>query len=615
VVAILSFSFILLKPPSNFIRLLSFSLRVDFWPVIPLTAIVIYILFKIPGRVGAIVTNGAVVLLFALPLAGLWASGHTQTSVISGLIQLNDARGYYTDALRLTVGENFSSFSSRRPLFAGFLSFLLAATNYNLMTSLAILSVITAVSCYLMTLEIRRTHGTETAIFLLIMVFLYYRLHSGITMTENFGIALGSLGFTILWRGSADKNMWLIGLGILSSTLALNARAGAFFILPLLVIWAGWVFRGHKWRPLKAITIAFTAIILGFSLNLFLGRLIGQPGGIPFANFSYTLYSLAAGGKSWAYIYSVHPEIFVLPEPAHTKKIFQMAFDLMRTNPLLTVQGALFFWKALFTNTLYNIFSFVSKENWVLSPIVKWPLYMLSLLGIYVCIQNRKSSLNMLVIVCIVGIFLSVPFVPPTDSFRIRPYASSIAMISVLPALGFGYLVSKIKPGLVNEYTSKESSFYTTVYLNGLLILITLTGPLIIKHISQVPPMVPQTCKLLGSEQVIIFFAKGTYINVIKNKDDLADWPPNYHAYLLQKNSHSLEDINLINWVSSISPTNTIMAALDILSNKDIFLTFPTKLLPDKNGYVQFCGHFEENPSLKLYSIFTANESLPISIH
>lgn len=614
-VTILSFSLILLKPPSNFIRLLGFSLRTDFWPVIPLTAIVIYMLFRIPGRAGQFVTNGAVMLLFALPLAGLWATAHTQTSVISGVIQLNDARGYYTDALRLTIGESFSSFSSRRPLFPGFLSFLLAVTNYNLIVSLAILAAITAVSCHLMTLEIQRTNGTETAVFLLMMVFLYYRLHSGITMTEIFGIALGSLGFTILWRGSTVKNIWLIGLGIFSTTLALNARAGAFFILPLLVMWAGWIFREQKWYSVRAIIIALSAMVIGFALNLLLGRLIGQPGGIPFANFSYTLYSLAAGGKSWAYIYTVHPEVFLLPEPAHTKKIFQMAFDLMRTNPSLTIQGALFFWKALFTNTLYNVFSFVSKENWLLSPTVKWSLYILSILGMYVCIRDRKSSLNTLIIVCIVGIFLSVPFVPPTDSFRIRPYASSIAMISILPALGFGYLINKIKPGFLNEYTPKESPLSTTVYFNSLLILITLTAPVFIKNFSPSPSVTPQACGFSNSEKVMIFFAKGTYVNVTRNKDDLLDWPPNYHAYLLQKNSHNLEDINLINWVSSIGPTNTVMAALDILSDKDIFLTFPTRLLPDKNGYVQFCGHFEESSSLKLYSIFTANESFPLSAH
>ena len=57
------------------------------------------------------------------------------------------------------------------------------------------------------------------------MVYLYYRLHSGISMSENFGIAIGALGFTILWRGTVDKNLWLVAFGIFSTTLALNARA------------------------------------------------------------------------------------------------------------------------------------------------------------------------------------------------------------------------------------------------------------------------------------------------------------------------------------------------------------------------------------------------------
>ncbi len=393
-VSIIAFGLVLINPLPSFVRPLSLALRVDFWPVIPITAVVIYLLFRIPGRTGELITVTSIMLLFAMPLAGMWAYGHTQTSTLGGLIPLNDAQGYYIDALGLTTGSNFSYFSSRRPLFPGLLSVLLIITNYNLFTSLAILSAITAISCYFMTREIQRTHGTETATFLLMMVFLYYRLHSGVTMSENFGIALGTLGFTILWRGTADKKLQFIWFGLFTTTIALNTRAGAFLILPLLVIWAGRLFRENKFISWKAIGVTSTAIMLGFASSILLGRLIGQPSGIPFANFSYTMYSLASGGTSWAYIAEVHPEVFLLPEPDLTKKIFQLAFELMKENPLQTVQGALTFWKAIFSDSLYNVFAFVYKENWTISPIVKWILYLLSIFGISAWWQDKKAPLN-----------------------------------------------------------------------------------------------------------------------------------------------------------------------------------------------------------------------------
>jgi hypothetical protein len=69
-----------------------------------------------------------------------------------------------------------------------------------------IASALTAVSCYLLVREIQKTHGNETAVFLLMMVFLYYRLHSGIAMSENFGIALAAEKDNALCKGCNTTN-------------------------------------------------------------------------------------------------------------------------------------------------------------------------------------------------------------------------------------------------------------------------------------------------------------------------------------------------------------------------------------------------------------------------
>lgn len=610
-VSIIAFSLVLINPLPSFIRPLSLSLRVDFWPIIPTTAIIIYLLFRIPGRTGELITITTIMCLFAMPLAGIWAYGHTQSAMLGGLIPLNDAQSYYLDAIRLTLGESFSFFSTRRPLFPGFLSVLLVITNNNILVSLAILSAITAISSYYMIKEIQETHGTEFAVFLLMMIFLYYRLHSGVIMSENFGIALGTLGFTILWRGTANKNLGIIWLGIFSTTIALNARAGAFFILPLLVIWVGRLFREFKFISWKAMGIASTAIVLGFVSSILLGRLIGQPSGIPFANFSYTLYSLAAGGKSWAYIGEVHPEVFLLPEPEHTKKVFQLAFELIREKPLQLVQGAFFFWEAIFTDTLYNVFSFASKENWTINPVIKWLLYLLSILGIITWSQDKKTPINSMIMVCALGIFISVPFVPPTDSFGMRPYAASIAMLSALPALGFWSIINKTKLPIFKRANINKPLYSLPIYLAVTLILITLVGPLIIKLFSSQKIIQTSNCSSSPSH-VLIQFNQGASVNLVKNVVNFSDWPPNYHIYIFRKNAHSIEDVNLIKWAETTPPSHTILTALDLETNSNVIIVLPSKLLPKFGEYIQLCGYYEKNPFLEKYDIFYVEQTISV---
>ncbi|MCC7119259.1 MAG: hypothetical protein IT310_12100 [Anaerolineales bacterium] len=610
-VAALALTYVFTHATAGRLGALGLALRVDLWPIVPIGALLIYGAFRIPGRLGELLAFVFTLLLFALPLVGLWAYGGTQTSVISGLIQVNDARGYYANALSLINGESFSYFSSRRPLFPSFLAFLLVLTHVNLMATLAILSVITGLACYFLTREFQRTHGTETAVFLLMLVFLYYRLHSGITMSENFGIALGSLGFLILWRGTAHKNLTLLSFGIYTTTLALNARAGAFLILPLLVIFTGWLFRASKKELWKGIVLSSLAIVLGFASGLLLGRIIGRPGSIPFANFSFSLYSLAAGGKSWAYIAEVHPEVLTLKDPELTRRVFQWSFELMREKPFQIVEGALFFWKAIFTDTLYNVFAFVAKENWVIHPAIKWALYLLSLLGIYACFKARKAPTHLLVLICILGVFLSIPLAPPTDSFRMRPYAASMAIINLLPALGFGYFIQKIKLISYPAPTSEQFSLQAPIYFNVALICFMLVPSILIKYAAHPPILTPQACAS-NSQPIAIYFAQGSYINVLKNKSEFTDGAPNFHIYIFQRNAHGLENAHLISWLETIRPATTMLISVDLLNQRGLWILFPTELLPKENGYVQFCGRFETDPNLANYAIFYADEVIPI---
>ncbi len=227
---------------------LGLSVRYDF-TVILIPIIGLAFLALLPaGWKGTLPGLGLVLGLFALTVSGLWTSGVSEPSILGGLMPFSDAAGYYSDARRLLEGQLFSSFSSRRPLFAGMLSALLWLTGRNLQLTIAVLVAVTGIACYLLVREVQSTHGTLAATLVMVVLFVYYRRFSGTTLTENLGFPAGALALALVWRGAGQKKRGYVFGGIFLLTLALNARAGAFFVLPVLVIWAAWVFREQEDR-------------------------------------------------------------------------------------------------------------------------------------------------------------------------------------------------------------------------------------------------------------------------------------------------------------------------------------------------------------------------------
>ena len=301
--------------------------------------------------------------LFAMPLAGLWASGQSQSVSISGLIPLTDAANYYNDSLRIMTGYSISHFSAMRPFFPGFMSFLMSITDRNFMFSLAMITAIAAIAIYYTVREIQRTHGAEVAVFLLIILFLYFRHHSGTSMSETLGVPLGALGIGLIWRGMEKQSQNLAILGLFIIAFALNIRPGAMFILPFILLWSGWIFRKtNEYISIRFLFWGTGAILLSFVLNSFFIRLLADPSGTAFSNFSWALYGLASGGNSYTYIFEKHPEVFLIQDPEQSRTIYRLALDLIIHSPNLLIKGAFHNWSMFFSDSWYSAFSFMGGK-------------------------------------------------------------------------------------------------------------------------------------------------------------------------------------------------------------------------------------------------------------
>ena len=611
-IAIVFFAFILLNRSPNLLRPVGLSLRTGLNLTVAICFLVLYITFRLRGWTGQLLSLATTLALFAFSLAGLWAIGQTQPTIFNGIVPLFDASDYYADALRLLAGQDFSVFSARRPLFPGLLAVVLWAANHNLMIALGVFTLIAALACYTAAKEIQRTHGAETAVFVLIILFLFYRHHAGTVMSENLGLPLGTLGFAFLWRGTADRKMTAVWAGLFVLTLGLNARAGAFFILPLLLLWGGWAFKDPNEKfAWKFFAVGSAAIVVGFAVNVLMVRLLASPSGVPFANFSYSLYGLASGGESWIYVFESHPQLYQLQEPYQSREIYRMAFEFIRNEPALFIKGALFNWSMLFSDSWYSAYSFVSGENLTVRMIAQWIIFLLCALGFVKWLRKPDDHLAGLVGVAALGILFSVPFLPPTDAFRMRPYAASMIVFGLLPGMGLMFGLDALefrffdKPGPENNHSG------LLAFLTIPLLITTLAGPALIRNFGEMPQFQQANC---GSDLdlVAIRFDPGTYFSVIRQTEPGLDWMPVFHVVRFKRNSHSLADSNLIRWTENIDPLTSIFYALDFQSMAKVLIVTPTSLLPAPGTLWQVCGNWEADQALKTYNIFYAQSGLNV---
>jgi hypothetical protein len=504
--------------------------------------------------------------------------------------------------LRIISGADISHFSAMRPFFPGFLSFLMKVTDQNFMTSLAVVTLVAAIAIYFGVREIQRTHGAETAVFLLVVIFVYFRHHSGTSMSETLGVPFGVLGMGLLWRGIDKRSQSLAVFGMFVTTLALNIRPGAMFTLPLMLLWAGWILRRDRERiSIRFLVLGTAVIILGFVLNSLFVRLLAGPSGTAFSNFSWALYGLASGGHSFNYVFQQHPELALVQDPEQSRTIYRLALELMIQSPELLAQGIWQRYSMFFSNSWYSAFSFLESENGMVYVITRWTIYILCVLGFVKWLRKPGDPHSGLVALAAVGVLLSVPFVPPTDAYRVRLYAASIVIFGLLPAMGVSLITDRFK--FFSQPNSQIQDSNVTAAFGALLVVLVLCGTLLAKFSSQ-PPLLPAANCPSGEDAIVTRFNAGTSINILGEKIAFLDWMPNFHHGQFRRSVHGLADTHLIDYLESLPAGTSIFSSLDHLSNRTALVILPTNQLPQPGSYIGLCGQWESEPNLARYGIF-----------
>ncbi|NMB54507.1 MAG: hypothetical protein GYA15_07365 [Leptolinea sp.] len=591
------------------IRSLAATVRYSFVSTSTVILLFFFILLCLPEpwRPLAVFTAGGA--LFGLALAGLWASGQSEPYVVSGLIPYNDAATYYIDANRLLDGSLLSDGSSRRPLSIGLLGAILGLTGRNLQNATAVLALLEAIACVYMMLEIRRVKGASAAAVTFWIVFLFARRFIGTTMTESLGITLGALALAYLCRGAVRKLHIFLLFGLFLLSLALNVRAGAFFILPVLVLWIGWLYRSPSSFGWKQVILAAAAVVVAFGINTLTFHLIGTPGGQLFGNFSESLYGLASGGERWSYVYEQYGETTGLSDQERYSQIYKMAFDLIKENPAGIIQGSLKQWGLLFSDSWFSVYAYVGGEVTANNRYLHWVLYALCLVALVQSVRKWKNPFYSFLLLSTLGIFISVPFVPPGDAHKMRAYAATIPLLALLPAVGVSELLGFLPWRGLAENLPEEFSISGMTGFTTLLVVFMVAAPYAAMQ-SAFPPATQKPVCQTDEVPVNLHYSPGTSVRLIRESVLQLDWLPEYHYGRYKVFIHNLPNEEAFTILEKMEPPATLLLGYDISTGKRVWLLARTELMPQEYGDLQICGKFydSDDPMITRYGFYYPRE-------
>jgi hypothetical protein len=433
-----------------------------------------YLAFRLPEPYRQPACFGLTLLLFALALSYRWTSGISDNKAIAGFLPYKDGAGYYLGSQLILNGLTLENTlqAGWRPLFPGFLASVLALTGGNLKIALALLVLLAGIGSYLATRRVYDFLGALPAGLFITFLYFFIQPLLGLTMTELLGFTFGCFAFALLWSNAFHPRWPDLLLGLFSLVLAMSVRAGTFFMLPLIALWAGRIFRGRGLFSWRAFAAGLMSILLVFLIaNWLYVRMVGVPQGRAFGNFSYSLYGQVQGGTGW------HRAI----EDLATRDpdvIYRAAFQFFQKHPLSLFIGIAKSYWDFFLAGDRSIFAFDIYRPGVWLNYLAWAAAVLLLVrGLLTLGKNIRWNISLLLIAGFLGILLSIPFLPPIDGGS-RFYAGTAPFFFIVPVIGLAGFPETLK----GENAGEQSRSDRIILFSGsiLLSLLTLVVPLLI---------------------------------------------------------------------------------------------------------------------------------------
>lgn len=543
-----------------------------------------YLSFRVKHKYTWLFSASVTALVFSMRLSYLWTSGHSGNMIIGGVLPFRDGFSYYSGANFLLDGTVISNIAAWRPMFTSFVSSLLLLTQHNLMWSIAILVGLLGMSCYLSAYLLFEEFGALAATIYIVFLYFYIIDFIGLLYTESLGLALGCLGFILVWNAAKSQKIVKLAAGLAVLMIAVSVRAGTFFIFPVLVLWAGWAFRQQTRFSFRAALIAFVTVSLTFlAVNATFRSLIVEPGSQSFGNFAFTLYGQVVGGAG----YNNAIQRFETRESAI---IYRAAWNFFLKHPLSFFIGAAKAYRDFFFSNI-GIFRYGSSSGHMLWNYLIWMTgLILTIVGVVKSARKIFVPVYSLLITVFIGFLLSIPFLPPIDG-GIRIYASSMPFFFGFLAIAWDKLDQK--SGVIEGKLLK-----TVEALSILVIILILIVPVFIQRLSAIPSFDIPLCP---PDQVpyAVELHRGSFIDVFPDEEGSCGHAPRICARDFQDNSlEMLTDASdaevyqtLIDNGVSIDNGIRVFVGNDLVSNNSYLFTGSANTFQQlDNGLISGCG-------------------------
>jgi len=342
---------------------------------------------------------------------------------------------------------------------------------------------------------------------------LFFRARcSGLVMTESLGMICGLLALAALLHATRRRSLTLLFLGIFMLSLGLCARPGALVVLPLMILFAGWA--GYHWGQglmsdkksvvkcfisipsLRSMMLAVVMTTAAFGSNSLISRNLYQGRVITNGNFSFTLYGMLTGGKwsdslAWSHWDS--------------KLVMQKSLKLIQEKPQLLVFGAARAYKEALYRRILFMFGHESRPATLLLIAAA-----LGLTALWNMAALRPYALWMTLMA--LGIFLSIPFVPPWDAAE-RPFAATVPFQGLLAGIGVYAFLVFLKFIKIKDQESDATLSSIPLWVVAMLVF-TLTVPLPLLHHA----FLKDTSVVLSSSGIAL--RAGSFITIPANRAD-----------------------------------------------------------------------------------------------